>query len=127
MSTLYVCTCEAISIRLERLLCGPRIFCMSSAISVFYWKYLYVWGNHQYSIRKSILPTKIILNFCGRDYYQYLGVFCITLAAITILEYFACLVRGPPSAGICLVRSASCCLAEAGAAHSTRRARLCPM
>ena len=33
-----------------------------------------------------------------------------------LLKYFACLVRGPPSAGVCLVRSASCRLAAAGPA-----------
>ena len=38
-----------------------------------------------------------------------------------LLKYFACLVRGPPSAGVCLVRSASCRLAAAGPAHRTRK------
>ena len=38
-----------------------------------------------------------------------------------LLKYFACLVRGPPSAGVCLVRSASCRLAAAGPACRTRK------
>ena len=46
------------------------------------------------------------------------SVFCGMSEIGSILEYFACLPRGPPSAGICLVRSASCRLGEAGAADT---------
>ena len=38
-----------------------------------------------------------------------------------LLKYFACLVRGPPSAGVCLVRSASCRLAAAGSSCSPHK------
>ena len=47
-----------------------------------------------------------------------MSVFCCLSEIESILEYFACLPRGPPSAGICLVRSASCRLVEAGAADT---------
>ena len=118
----YICVC----------VWWPSVICCLSEIESIL-EYLHVATGHQYSIaclkylgvfcmsRPSVLIYSIAC-------LKYLGVFCISAArpslfcclseTESILEYFACLLRGPPSAGICLVRSASCRLVEAGAADT---------